>query len=101
MTVWGTGELRGLGGGGAVGAGRRGATPLSGPGRGWLLRLAPSYGDAGGGLARRWEDDALPAARLDAEMGYGVAVHDANVAAAALTHGMSSPLGAALNPASG
>lgn len=31
----------------------------------------------------------------------GVAVHDANVAATALTHGMPSPLGSALNPASG
>ena len=46
-------------------------------GRGWSLRLAPSYGDAGGGLTRRWEDGSplgpSPAARLDTEMGYGVA----------------------------
>ena len=55
-----------------------GALRLSPPsGRGWSLRLAPSYGDAGGGLARLWEDGAgpapAPAARLDAETGYGVA----------------------------
>ena len=55
-----------------------GALHLAPPsGRGWSLRLAPSYGGAGGGLARLWEDGAgpapAPAARLDGETGYGVA----------------------------
>ena len=66
-------------------------------GRGLSLRLAPSYGDPGSGLARLWEhgvtgsgagatgtaatgatgtgtsNDESPAARLDTEMGYGLA----------------------------
>ena len=66
-------------------------------GRGLSLRLAPSYGDTGSGLARLWEhgvtgsgagatgtaatgatgtgtsNDESPAARLDTEMGYGLA----------------------------
>ena len=66
-------------------------------GRGLSLRLAPSYGDTGSGLARLWEHGVAepgagatgatatgatgtgtsngesPAARLDTEMGYGVA----------------------------
>ena len=59
-------------------------------GRGPSLRLAPSYGNTGRGLARLWEhsaagsgatgttgasasNDASPAARLDTEMGYGLA----------------------------
>ena len=57
-------------------------------GRGLSLRLAPSYGDTGSGLARLWEDGvagsgagatgagttgASPTARLDTEMGYGLA----------------------------
>ena len=58
-------------------------------GLGLSLRLAPSYGDTGSGLARLWEDgvagsgaagaaastsnDPSPAARLDTEMGYGLA----------------------------
>ena len=59
-------------------------------GRGLSLRLAPSYGDTGSGLSRLWEDSvagsgatgttgasasngASPAARLDTEMGYGLA----------------------------
>ena len=64
-------------------------------GRGLSLRLAPSYGDTGSGLARLWEDGVAgrgagatvtaatgtgtdtssgnsPAARLDTEMGYGL-----------------------------
>ena len=54
-------------------------------GLGLSLRLAPSYGDTGSGLARLWEDgvsttgaaastsnDPSPAARLDTEMGYGL-----------------------------
>ena len=62
-------------------------------GRGLSLHLAPSYGDTGSGLARLWEEDGVawsgaagaavpsasasnnpsPSARLDTEMGYGVA----------------------------
>ena len=61
-------------------------------GRGLSLRVAPSYGDTGSSLARLWEEgvtgsgatgtastgatastDPSPAARLDAEMGYGLA----------------------------
>ena len=61
-------------------------------GRGLSLRVAPSYGDTGSGLARLWEEGVTgagagatgtagvsastgpsPAARLDAEMGYGLA----------------------------
>ena len=66
-------------------------------GRGLSLRVAPSYGDTGSGLARLWEESVAgsgagaagagatgstgasasngrsPAARLDAEMGYGLA----------------------------
>ena len=58
-------------------------------GLGLSLRLAPSYGETGGGLARLWErgvtgtgaigaaasasNDPSPSARLDTEMGYGVA----------------------------
>ena len=60
-------------------------------GRGLSLRVAPSYGDTGSGLARLWEEGVTgsgagatgtagasvsngqsPAARLDAEMGYGL-----------------------------
>ena len=57
-------------------------------GLGLSLRLAPSYGDTGSGLSRLWEGGvagsgagatgagttgASPAARLDTEMGYGLA----------------------------
>ncbi len=57
-------------------------------GRGLSLRLAPSYGDTGSGLSRLWEGGvagsgagatgagatgASPTARLDTEMGYGLA----------------------------
>ena len=57
-------------------------------GRGLSLRLAPSYGETGSSLARLWEDGvagsgagatgagttgASPAARLDTEMGFGLA----------------------------
>ncbi len=57
-------------------------------GRGPSLRLAPSYGDTGSGLSRLWEGagagsgagvtgagttGASPTARLDTEMGYGLA----------------------------
>ena len=57
-------------------------------GLGLSLRLAPSYGETGGGLSRLWEGGvagsgagatgagatgASPAARLDTEMGYGLA----------------------------
>ena len=59
-------------------------------GRGLSLRLAPSYGETGGGLSRLWEGGVAgsgatgttgasapngesPAARLDTEMGYGLA----------------------------
>ena len=53
-------------------------------GRGLSLRLAPSYGDTGSGLSRLWEHGvagsgaagttgASPTARLDTEMGYGLA----------------------------
>ena len=57
-------------------------------GRGLSLRLAPSYGETGSSLARLWEDGvagsgagatgagstgASPTARLDTEMGYGLA----------------------------
>ena len=63
-------------------------------GRGLSLRLAPSYGETGSGLSRLWEhgvagsgagatgtaatgtgtsNGASPAARLDTEMGYGLA----------------------------
>ena len=53
-------------------------------GRGLSLRLAPSYGETGSGLSRLWEHGvagsgaagstgASPTARLDTEMGYGLA----------------------------
>ena len=52
-------------------------------GRGLSLRLAPSYGETGSGLSRLWEGagagsgagttSASPVARLDTEMGYGLA----------------------------
>ena len=56
-------------------------------GRGLSLRVAPSYGEAGSGLGRLWEqgvdrsggpagassNGAEPAVRVDAEMGYGLA----------------------------
>ena len=46
-------------------------------GRGWSLRLAPSYGETGSGLARRWEHGPAPGpsptAQVDTEVGYGLA----------------------------
>ena len=55
-------------------------------GRGLSLRVAPSYGETGSGVARLWEDGAAGSgagvsngksrsARLDTEMGYGVAAY--------------------------
>ena len=63
------------------GAGGLARLDPDGRGRGPSLSLRPSFGHAGSGAARLWEEgvagrgpeDGRPAARLDAEAGYGLA----------------------------